>query len=49
VASLGPAQRVTVEARPAPWTERHPALLWAGLVSVVAALAAVTWRALRAA
>jgi hypothetical protein len=49
VASLGPAQRVTVEARPAPWTERHPALLWAGLVTVVAALAAVTWRALRAA
>jgi hypothetical protein len=30
-----------------PWTERHPALLWTGLVAVVMALGAVTWRALR--
>jgi len=32
-----------------PWTERNPVLLWAGFLSVVAALGAVTWRALRAA
>jgi hypothetical protein len=32
-----------------PWTERNPVLLWAGLLAVVAALGAVTWRALRAA
>lgn len=30
-----------------PWTERHPALLWAGLLAVVAAMGGVTWRALR--
>lgn len=30
-----------------PWTERHPALLWVGLLAVVAALGALTWRALR--
>jgi hypothetical protein len=34
---------------PPPWTERNPALLWVGLVAVVAALGALTWRALRAA
>lgn len=34
---------------PPPWTERNPALLWMGLVAVVTALGAVTWRALRAA
>jgi hypothetical protein len=32
-----------------PWTERHPALLWAGLVAAVGLLAGVTWRALQAA
>jgi hypothetical protein len=31
-----------------PWTERHPALLWAGLVAAVGLLAGVTWRALQA-
>jgi hypothetical protein len=31
------------------WTERHPALLWAGLLAAVLALGALTWRALRAA
>lgn len=30
-----------------PWTERHPALLWGGLVAVILALGAVTWQALR--
>jgi hypothetical protein len=32
-----------------PWTERHPALLWAGLVITVVVLGLVTHRALRAA
>jgi hypothetical protein len=32
-----------------PWTERHPALLWAGLLAAVLALGALTRRALRAA
>jgi Protein of unknown function (DUF3999) len=36
-------------AAPAPWTERNPALLWAGLLAVVAALGAVTWKAIRTA
>jgi hypothetical protein len=31
------------------WTERHPGLLLAGLVAAVAALGALTWRAVRAA
>ena len=45
---LGPVRRLAAEdAAPAPWTERHPALLWAGLLLVVAALGALTWRALR--
>jgi hypothetical protein len=35
-------------ARPA-WTERHPALLWVGLLTLVAALGGLTWRALKAA
>lgn len=30
-----------------PWTERHPGLVWCGLLGVVAGLAAVTWNALR--
>jgi hypothetical protein len=30
-----------------PWTERHPALLWAGIVFVALSLGAITWRALR--
>ena len=34
---------------PPPWTERNPALLWMGLVGVVAVLGAVTWRAPRTA
>ena len=32
-----------------PWTDSHPALLWAGLVAAVGLLAGVTWRALQAA
>jgi hypothetical protein len=47
-AALGPVLRLAggSEAAP-PWTERHPALLWAGLVVVVVCLGALTWRALR--
>ncbi len=46
--ALGPVLRLAAggEAAP-PWTERHPALLWAGLVVVVLCLGALTWRALR--
>lgn len=47
--SLGEPSRVTKPDPHVPWTERHPALLWAGLGAVVAALGAVTWRALRSA
>lgn len=48
-ARLGPPVRRDVAADVLPWTERHPVLLWAGLLIVVAALGAVTWRALRSA
>jgi hypothetical protein len=49
-ASLGPPQEVpAVGAAGPPWTERHPALLWGGLLVVVAAMAGLTWRALRTA
>ncbi len=49
VATLGPPVRRDVVADVLPWTERHPVLLWVGLLMVVAALGAVTWRALRSA
>lgn len=48
-ARLGEPRRVAEGADTRPWTERHPRVLWAGLVLVVAALGAVTWRALRSA
>lgn len=47
--SLGPPVRQDVEADVLPWTERHPALLWVGLVLVVAALGVLTLQALRSA
>jgi Protein of unknown function (DUF3999) len=48
VAEMGPPVRLDARAEPAaPWTERHPALLWIGLVAVALALASMTWRALR--
>jgi hypothetical protein len=48
-ALLGPARRLAPAGEAArPWTERHPSLLWAGLVGVVVALGALTWRSLRA-
>jgi hypothetical protein len=48
-ARLGEAGRRAEQAARAPWTERHPALLWAGLATLVLLLGTVTWRALRAA
>ena len=48
-AELGPPVRRAVVADVLPWTERHPFLLRVGLLIVVAALGAVTWRALRSA
>lgn len=51
VGILGPPARtqdVSPETLP-PWTERHPALLWTGLVLVTLALGGLTWRALRGA
>jgi hypothetical protein len=43
-ARLGPPLARPAPAPSLPWTERHPALLWAGLVAVVAGLGALTWR-----
>jgi hypothetical protein len=48
-AELGPPIRRDVVADVLPWTERHPVLLWVGLLLVVATLGALTWRALRSA
>jgi hypothetical protein len=45
---LGPPRRLTAgEEAKRPWTERHPSLLWAGLLAVVLALGALTYGALR--
>jgi hypothetical protein len=44
-----PREVAVTEVEDRPWTERHPALLWAGLLLVVAAMGGVTWRALRTA
>lgn len=46
-AVLGPARRRVGAPSPLPWTERRPALLWGGLLGVVAVLGLLTWRALR--
>jgi hypothetical protein len=47
-AGLGPPRRLaTREGGVPPWTERHPALLWIGLVAAVVALGGLTYRALR--
>ena len=45
---LGTPVRAAAVAATVPWTERHKALLWGGLVTVVLLLGAVTWRALKA-
>jgi hypothetical protein len=47
LAEMGPPVRRRFEADVLPWSERHPLLLWIGLLVVVAGLAFVTWRALR--
>jgi hypothetical protein len=48
-ATLEPPVRLGAASERPPWTERHPALLWAGLVTAVVVLGLVTRRALRAA
>lgn len=48
-ATLQPPARLRAATELPPWTERHPALLWAGLVTAVVLLGVVTRRALRAA
>lgn len=50
IGALGPVARLEPGPGEAPpWTERHPALLWTGLVLVSLALGALTWRALNSA
>ena len=46
---LQPPLRLPEASEAPPWTERHPALLWMGLIATVAILGLVTRRALRAA
>ena len=47
-ARLGPPRRLSAGSEAErPWTERHPSLLWAGLLAVVLALGALTYGALR--
>lgn len=48
-ARLGVATRRTSPGPRVPWTERHPRLIWVGLLAIVAILGLVTWRALRSA
>jgi hypothetical protein len=49
-AELGPAVAVSApEPEPIPWSERHPRTMLAALLLVVAALGALTWKALRTA
>lgn len=45
---LGPPARWSGREPRVPWTERHPALVWGGLLALVVLLGTVTWRALRA-
>jgi len=48
-ARLGTPVRRRVAPPEVPWTDRHPAILWTGLVFAAASLGALTWRALRTA
>jgi hypothetical protein len=48
-ARLGTPSMVPLKSEAPAWTDRHPALLWAGLLAVVLALGALTHRALKAA
>jgi hypothetical protein len=44
----GPPRRLAVAGdEDRPWTERHPSLLWGGLLAIVVALGALTYGALR--
>jgi hypothetical protein len=46
--NLGPVRRTASPAvEGLPWTERHPTLLWTGLLAVVVALGGLTLAALR--
>ena len=47
IGRLGAPARRGAAPGASPWTERHPALLWAGLLVAVATLGVLTWRALR--
>ena len=49
VVALGSARPLAPGQDTRPWTERHPRLLWIGLLAVVGALGSITWRALRTA
>ena len=45
---MGPPRRLTAgQEEDRPWTERHPSLLWGGLLAIVVALGALTYGALR--
>jgi hypothetical protein len=47
-ARLGPTRRLAFAGdEDRRWTERHPSILWGGLLAVVVALGALTYRALR--
>lgn len=46
-ATLGPAGRLEEHGPLLPWTERHPAVVWALLTLLVAGLGLITWRTLR--
>jgi len=48
-ATLGASEPNTGYVDPAPWTERHPSVMWAALLAAVAALGALAIRALRTA
>jgi len=41
----GPAVAIMRQGPARPWTERHPAMLWMGLLAAVGLLAGITWRA----
>jgi hypothetical protein len=46
-ATVGPGVRNSAWADPAPWTERHPAVLWGALLATMAILGWLAVRALR--
>lgn len=46
-ANAGPATPITAAPRPAPWTERHAALIWAALLVAVAGMLFLVFRNLK--